>query len=101
MHEAPHDYLRHTRYSLEWHARTAGLEVVELSTIGGLIDVVTDTVAKGLAVIPVVGGHLARLVQGVALIVGRTGLGSRVRAATANIFPLCHLLVARKPPLPS
>jgi SAM-dependent methyltransferase len=97
VHEAPHDYLRHTRHSLERHARLAGLEVVELVAVGGLLDVLADHVAKALAALPVVGGLLAAVLQRSTVWFGTTAPGRAARAATSAVFPLAHVLVARRP----
>lgn len=97
VHEAPHDYLRHTRYSLESLAVAAGLEIVELREIGSVTDVLADTMAKLLATLPVVGPFLARLVQTLALHLGGTRVGARLTRVTGPTFPLAHFLVARRP----
>jgi SAM-dependent methyltransferase len=97
VHEAPHDYLRHTRYSLQAHAEGVGLEIVELKEVGSVADVLADTVAKLVATVPIVGGPLARTVQALAIRFGDTALGTRLARITGPAFPLAHLLVARRP----
>ncbi|WP_370249986.1 methyltransferase domain-containing protein [Nocardioides sp.] len=96
VHEAPHDYLRHTRYSLERLCRDHGLEVVEVTALGGLLDVQADLVAKALEQVPLVGRFLAAAVCALALGLGRTPLGRLARRATGEVFPLAHFLVARR-----
>lgn len=98
VHEAPHDYCRHTRHSLERLAVLAGFEVVQLREIGGAADVLTDNLAKMLEQVPLIGPMLAAWAQGLAIAFGRTVGGRRVRQRTAAVFPLGHLLVARVPP---
>lgn len=97
VHEAPHDYHRHTRYSLERLAVEAGFEVVELRELGGAIDVLADILAKLLATVPGMGTLLARWVQGMAVGFASTSAGRKARAASSASFPLGHLLVARVP----
>jgi SAM-dependent methyltransferase len=46
IHERPHDYHRYTRFKLEQIARKNGLEVVQVSEIGGALDVWSDLSAK-------------------------------------------------------
>lgn len=97
VHEAPHDYLRHTRHSLERHARLVGLDVVEIVAVGGLLDVLVDQVAKALAAIPFVGAPTAAALQRLTVWFGTTAPGRAARAATSAVFPLAHVLVARRP----
>lgn len=97
VHEAPHDYLRHTRFSLAGLSEAAGLEVVSLVPIGGALEVLADTLGKLLGAIPWVGPSLAALVQGLAVRARHTSPIRRARALTAGHFPLGHGLVARKP----
>lgn len=97
LHEVPHDYARHTRYSLERLAVGAGLQVLVLEEIGGLFDVLADLAAKGLSPLPVMGNGLAAMVQRCALLLGATPPGRRLRCLSAPRFPLGYLLVAGKP----
>lgn len=98
VHEAPHDYLRHTRYSLEHLTRASGLDVVEIVAIGGLIDVVVDNLAKGLASVPMIGRALSSWLQRLTLWFGGTRPGRLARRSTCGEFPLGHVLVARRAP---
>jgi hypothetical protein len=94
VHEAPHDYLRHTRYSLIRLAEGSGFEVLEIEELGSALHVLLDIVAKLAAEVPLVGARISSSVQAVGAQLARTGLGSRLRARTAASFPLAHMLVA-------
>lgn len=96
LHEMPHDYYRHTRFSLERLARLANMEVVTLTEIGGLHDVFCDLVSKVLGRIPGIGAALAGLVQGITTRLSSCGPWRRLTAATAARFPLGYFLIARK-----
>lgn len=97
VHEAPHDYLRHTRYSLQRHSELVGFEVIELRAIGGVVDVLIDTVSKALASVPVVGRVFAATLQGVAIHLRHSALARLLRIRSENHFPLAHGLVVRRP----
>lgn len=97
VHEAPHDYLRHTRFSLARLAEEAGLEVVAVEEVGGAVEVLADIVGKLLGRVPGVGARLAAAVQGLAVRLRHGRLLSRARRLSSPYFPLAHGLVARKP----
>ena len=97
VHEAPHDFLRHTRYSLARLATEQGLEVVELTEVGGVVEVLGDLTAKVLEQVPLVGRWLAAFSNALVAGFGRTPPGRLVRRATCATFPLAHFLVARRP----
>lgn len=96
LHEVPHDYYRYTRYSLERLTALAGLEVVELREIGGIVDVFADLGAKTLGMVPVVGAPLSILWQSALTIIAKLPAWKRVRAVSAQRFPIGYFMVARK-----
>jgi SAM-dependent methyltransferase len=98
IHEAPHDFHRHTRFSLERLAATSGLEVVALQELGGALDVTVDLAGKLVEQVPVVGGLLAAGLQRTAVRLGSSRLWRTIRRLTAPTFPLGYFMVARKPP---
>jgi len=103
LHEVPHDFYRHTRYSLARLADLAGMEVVELKEIGGIADVYGDLVAKTLGLLPGIGRPLSVAWQGLLGGLAKTGAWQKLRDASAPRFPSGYFLVARKRPhgLPS
>jgi hypothetical protein len=98
LHEEPFDYYRYTRYALEYLTREAGLEVIELETLGGLSEVLADMVSKVAAKLPLVGPPIALAVQGMVSAFGCTSLGNSIARKTGDRFPLGYALVARKVP---
>lgn len=96
LHETPFDFYRHTRYSLQRLTDLAGLDVLELDEIGGLVDVVADLAGKALSTLPVAGSVLSSTIQTAVLAFGNTSLGGRARRASAPRFPLGYFLVAQK-----
>lgn len=95
VHEAPFDFQRFTQFGLRSVLESNGWEVGTLEPVGGLGDVVADLVAKGLALVPVIGKPLSRVVALGAEVLGRTALGRKVRSATSGRFTLAYLVVAR------
>lgn len=96
IHEIPHDYYRHTRYSLERLVELAGLKTVQLEEIGGGGDVLVDMLAKYTSSVPYIGTPVAIAMQKVATAMSGTSIWSRQRKASASRFPLGYFLVAKK-----
>lgn len=96
IHEEPFDFFRFTRFALERMCTIAGLRVIEVSSIGGLPDVLLDLHAKLLQRVPLVGPGLAALVQASGGWLLRFGPGRFATARTAEHFPLGYSLVAAK-----
>lgn len=96
LHEVPHDYYRHTRYSLHRLSTEAGMEVLELRELGGIADVLGDLSAKVVGLIPHLGPSLAAIWQRVLIILAQTGVYQRIRRASAPRFPLGYFMVSRK-----
>jgi SAM-dependent methyltransferase len=97
IHEAPHDYCRHTRYSLTMLATTAGFVDVEVTELGDVLDVVADLLAKTALSVPLAGRWIARLVAAVMVRSRRIrGRSAALRRASAAA-PLGYGMVARRP----
>ena len=96
LHEVPHDYYRHTRYSIDRLSTEAGMEVLELRELGGVADVLGDLSAKVVGLIPHVGPPLAAIWQRIFITLAKTNVYQRVRRASASRFPLGYFVVARK-----
>jgi SAM-dependent methyltransferase len=97
LHEVPHDYFRLTRFSLSRLAQEAGLEVIELQELGGIIETWGNLTAKASHPLPLIGPLLSRSVQGLALAVARSRIGARINRKSDGRFPLGYFLVAGKP----
>lgn len=96
LHEVPHDFLRHTRYSLERLSSIAGLQVHELDELGGMMHVLADLVGKAISVLPGVGGPIAIAVQEFTAWLANKPFGRRITHETSQRFPLGYFLVACK-----
>jgi SAM-dependent methyltransferase len=96
LHEEPHDYYRYTEFALRRFVTASGLELVELTTIGGTPEVLADLVAKHLAHMHAVGEWMADVVQRGTLALVRTKAGHRASRATSAKVPLGYFLVAAK-----
>jgi SAM-dependent methyltransferase len=97
IHAAPYDYYRYTEFALRRFVQSAGLELVQLESIGGAPEVLADVVAKNFARVPLVGHPVAVVVQWVTQVFSATPLGRKISRATTATFPFGYFLVARKP----
>ena len=97
LHEQPHDYYRYTEFALRRFAENSGLKLIQLDSIGGAPEIMTDIFAKNILRLPKLGRSLALIAQWVTLRFIRTKLGKRISVATSSNFPLGYFLVAEKP----
>lgn len=95
LHERPHDYYRYTEYALRRFVDLSGLNLVEVTPIGGIPEIIADIVSKAVNRGP--GAILAAAIQGLTFWFVRTGFGKRISNATAQGFPYGYFLVAEKP----
>jgi len=96
IHEEPFDFYRYTRFSLVRMCNSVGLEVVELSSIGGLPEVMIDLASKTFQQVPLLGRGIAALVQSLGALLLKRGPGRYASSRTAERFPLGYTLVAVK-----
>lgn len=97
VHAHPHDYYRFTRFALERFAALNGLRTIHLLPVGGLVEIVTDLLAKASSKLPLVGRPLAVGLQAAALAFVRTRLGARLADRSAWHFPLGYFMVVERP----
>jgi SAM-dependent methyltransferase len=96
IHEEPFDFYRYTRYALAHLCAGAGLDVLEISPLGGLPEILIDLTSKTLQQIPVLGQGLAAMVQTVGSWLLTFGPGRHASERTADRFPIGYSLVAVK-----
>ena len=96
IHEEPHDFYRYTEFALRYLMEIAGLEVIDLTPIGGAPEIIADIYSKNVTRIGVIGKPLAVFSQWFTKLFINTGIGTKVSKATAGKFPLGYFLVARK-----
>lgn len=96
IHEEPFDFYRYTRFALDRMCREVGLEVVEISPVGGLPEIFIDLVSKIFQQLPYLGRGLASFVQSTGALLLKSRLGKYASARTAERFPLGYALVAVK-----
>ena len=97
LHEQPHDYYRYTEFALRRFVETSGLRLIQLESIGGAPEVMSDIFAKNILRLPKLGRSLALVAQRLTLSFIRTKFGKKVSEATSSSFPLGYFLVAEKP----
>jgi len=96
IHEQPYDFFRYTQFALERMAEKAGFKIVLLEKIGGLPEVLTDLLAKGIKHLPLVGPFLSLLSQKITFAFVSTRFGQKVSGKTSVNFPLGYFLIAAK-----
>jgi 2-polyprenyl-3-methyl-5-hydroxy-6-metoxy-1,4-benzoquinol methylase len=96
IHEQPYDFFRYTQFALERMAEKAGFKIVLLEKIGGLPEVLTDLLAKGIKHLPLVGPFLSLLSQKITFAFVSTRFGQKVSKKTSANFPLGYFLIAAK-----
>lgn len=94
LHEAPHDFHRYTEFRLRELVAQAGLDLVELSALGGAPRVLGTLLGKALPKGPR-GNQLRKLVNFGAGALLRTPVGRRLEASTQPHMPLMYFLLAR------
>ena len=94
IHEAPHDYYRYTRYALERLVGESGLDIVELSELGGWVEVVSNLWCKLMtrARLPI----LAVITHRAVIAFHRTTFGKMIAAKTGSVIPLGYGMIAIK-----
>jgi SAM-dependent methyltransferase len=100
IHEEPFDYYRYTRFSLERMCEGVGLEVIEISPIAGLPEILIDIMSKSALLafgrLPSLRSRLAALIQltGAWLMKLRPFIYASRRSAQR--YPLGYALIAVK-----
>ncbi|RWO61396.1 class I SAM-dependent methyltransferase [Mesorhizobium sp.] len=92
LHEMPHDYHRYTRFALERMTMKAGLSTIELSSYGGVTDVLSDLATKAVASRP----WIANLVYWLTTLMRALPPVKKLGLATRESMPMGYLLVAEK-----
>ena len=96
LHEEPHDYYRYTKHSLTAMAKESGFEIIEIKSLGGAPEILTDIVAKTIHIIPIAGKFISILIQNITWLLINMKIGNKVSRATRDSFPIAYGLVAKK-----
>jgi SAM-dependent methyltransferase len=97
LHEQPHDYYRYTEFALRRFVEISGMQLMQLTSIGGAPEILADILAKNILRLPKLGPAAALFIQWCAWNLIRTSAGKRVSDATSRLFPLGYFLIAEKP----
>ena len=92
LHEIPYDYFRYTEFSLKMFCEKNELNILQLDTYGGALEIILDIIAKQIAGSSALSSVHFKLSK--ALI--RSKIGSRISDKTSKKFPLGYCLVAEK-----
>ena len=90
VHEAPYDFYRYTRFTVECMAKDAGFQIEELHSIGRGSAVLIDVAGKLLQRLPLVGGVTTRLLH-------NGWLSCAKSLMETDSFPLFVAAVLRRP----
>ena len=90
VHEQPHDFHRYTEFALRHYCAEAGLNVVDLRSCGGSLDVVSDVMSKTFMQLGKIGLPFALTCHWLACLL-------RPLIQNSAQFPLFYFLVASKP----
>ena len=96
VHEAPYDYYRYTEFKLRDFVESSGLKLLQLSSIGGVPEIMTDIFAKNICSVPIIGRFFAVFAQWITFVFIKTKFGKKVSEATKKAFPFGYFLVAEK-----
>jgi len=94
IHEAPHDYFRYTEFALRRFAEENGFRVINIMPIGGVMEVLTDILAKRLRSKPLIGKSLSSGIQTMCRTLLRLKAFKNYSNKTASRFPLGYFMVA-------
>ena len=96
IHEYPHDYLRYTRYILEKYVEDVDLELIEVKSFGGVIEIVTDIFVRHINQIPLVGSFISHLILFISFFVRKSYFGKKITRRTNINYPYGYSLIAKK-----
>jgi SAM-dependent methyltransferase len=96
LHEQPYDYYRYTKFALQRFVENSGLNLVQLTPIGGTPEILADIFAKHIQFFPLIGKSLAIVIQYITELFVKTTLGKKLSEKTAQAFPLGYFLIAEK-----
>ncbi|PRC41445.1 hypothetical protein C6A85_000000115565 [Mycobacterium sp. ITM-2017-0098] len=96
IHEEPFDFYRYTCYALNDMCENSGLKIIEISSLGGIPEIMIDLISKVLQQIPVVGRAAAATVQSVGALLANHGPGRLLSMRSADRFPLGYSVIAVK-----
>jgi SAM-dependent methyltransferase len=97
LHEQPYDYYRYTEFALRRFVEMSGLRVIQLESLGGVSEVMTDIFAKNVGRLPMLGHSLAFFAQFITSVFIKTKFGKMLSKATRSSYPLGYFLIAGKP----
>jgi SAM-dependent methyltransferase len=96
LHEMPYDFYRYSSFALERFAKQNELEVIQLDTIGGSLEVICDILCKHFQQIPLVGKlfiHLSLVCTNLLL---ASKIGKSISRKTSERYPLGYFMVVMK-----
>ena len=95
IHEEPYDFYRYTEFALRRFMSLVGLEVIELTTVGGVPEILADVTSK-LATRLRGGWMLASAIQQALVTLRRSKRFVSCSQESSASFPLGYFLVAQK-----
>ena len=96
LHEEPYDYYRHTKFALKSLAEDAGFRIIQLESIGGALEIISDILSKTIIHVPLLGNLVALIFQRLSWWFSRTSLGHKISVKSGRKFPYLYGVVAEK-----
>jgi SAM-dependent methyltransferase len=96
IHEAPNDYYRYTKYALQRFLTENNFHILEITPIGGSIEVFADFTSKHLQFVPLLGTPIASFIQTLARLFSKTSLGKSIKNKSGENFPFGYFVIAKK-----
>ena len=96
IHEEPYDFYRYTEFALKHLLEHAGLKIIKLEIIGGVIEVITDIISKNITRIPIIGDLPAIFLQWSTLHFSKRSIGKYIKGRTSLKFPYGYFIISEK-----
>lgn len=96
LHEQPHDYYRYTEFALRRFVGNSELKLIQLESIGGVPEIMTDIFGKTILRVPFIGKYISSFAQMLSALFIKTRIGRKASDKTKNTFPLGYFLIAQK-----
>lgn len=96
LHEKPNDYYRYTEFALRRFVEISDLKLVQLDSVGGVPEIMTDLFAKTIIRVPKLGRFLSSSSQWLTATFINTRTGKKRSERTKDNFPFGYFLIAQK-----
>lgn len=96
LHEVPFDYYRYTEHTLRRFAEETNSKIHVLKPVGGILEIMSDLMAKAFIRIPVIGKGLSIFSQFMMSGISNSRPGKKIYEKMSSQFPLGYFMVVEK-----